>query len=208
MARGPGMKYFLSPPLRRRPDRNRATVCYLPGMNILLLMLVLLLLFGGGGFYWRSRHRRWRAWPHPGDMPGHPSHGRIPHEKPIGWRDVRLLPHCGFRRDERDYSCTPSVFASLRRDKSAVGGVCRCSVGVVRQSILPQAGQHTLRIVRLFRSQALCTLVSWRLKPAWNRVPVEAMSIHRNPPGGRELSRAKSTAGAFCHPAWPRNQGL
>ena len=27
------------------------SVCYGPGMNILLLMLVLLLLFGGGGFY-------------------------------------------------------------------------------------------------------------------------------------------------------------
>ena len=34
-----------------RPYRNRAAVCYLTGMNILLLMVVLLLLFGGGGFY-------------------------------------------------------------------------------------------------------------------------------------------------------------
>ena len=34
-----------------RPHSNRAAVCYLTGMNILLLMVILLLLFGGGGFY-------------------------------------------------------------------------------------------------------------------------------------------------------------
>ena len=80
---------------------------------------------------WQSCHRRQRAWPDSGDMPCRLSHGRIPHEKYIGWRDVRLLPHCGIRRDKRDYCCTSNAAYDICRDRSAAS----CSTDLVRRPL-------------------------------------------------------------------------
>src|ERR1019366_8422032 len=78
----------LSFSMGRRPHRNRAVICYyIPYEYIVDHRGSASLVRWWRVLFWRSRHRRQRAWPDSADMPDYLFGWRIPRLKKLtGWR--------------------------------------------------------------------------------------------------------------------------